>query len=46
MQSKFEIDYNIKCFEEKKVYLDDRLFENIKQKDFTWKAGVKGVEGV
>ncbi|ABP67360.1 aldo/keto reductase [Caldicellulosiruptor saccharolyticus DSM 8903] len=32
MQSKFEIDYNIKCFEEKKVYLDDRLFENIKTK--------------
>lgn len=32
MQSKFEIDYNIKCFEEKKVYLDERLFENIKIK--------------
>ncbi|WAM30750.1 aldo/keto reductase [Caldicellulosiruptor naganoensis] len=32
MQSKFEIDYNVKCFEEKKIYLDDKLVENIKTK--------------
>ncbi|WAM32964.1 aldo/keto reductase [Caldicellulosiruptor morganii] len=32
MQSRFEIDYNIKCFEERKVYLDEKLLENIKTK--------------
>jgi len=32
MQSTFEIDYNIRCFEEKKVYLNKELLENVKTK--------------